>query len=92
MGYSSRRTHWLTTPASCEKKTEATLWENVSWTDDFCCNIYRVTIWHRQHLQHSHVDHFMNTEYPSSDSCFQQHDVECDNAQVISNWLLENES
>ncbi len=35
---------------------------------------------------------FMTTVYPSSDGYFQQDNVQCHKAQIISDWFLEHDN
>ncbi len=39
-----------------------------------------------------HVHPFMTTVYPSSDGYFQQDNVPCHKAQIISDWVLEHDN
>ncbi len=39
-----------------------------------------------------HVHPFLTTVYPSSDGYFQQDNVPCHKAQIISDWFLEHEN
>ncbi len=39
-----------------------------------------------------HVHPFMTTVYPSSDGYFQQDNVPCHKAQIISDWFLEHDN
>ncbi len=39
-----------------------------------------------------HVHPFMTTVYPSSDDYFQQDNVPCHKAQIISDWFLEHDN
>jgi len=40
----------------------------------------------------NHVNPFMATMYPSSDSHFQQDNTPCHKAPIISNWFLEHDN
>ena len=44
----------------------------------------------RDHLSMvaDHIHHFLTKVYPSSDGYFQHHNIPCQKAETISNWLL----
>ncbi len=43
-------------------------------------------------LQMGYVHPFMTTAYPSSDGYFQQDNVPCHKAQIISDWFIEHDN
>ncbi len=45
-----------------------------------------------QSIVADHVHPFMTTVYPSSDGYFQQDNVPCHKAQIISDWFLEHDN